>query len=59
VTITAKGLDWAKAGISQPYDLVLPSTGQKYNGPVGGPGAPHPFNVDPMSSGNGPPVTVG
>jgi len=24
---------------------------------VGGPGAPHPHNVDPMSAGNGPPVT--
>ena len=57
VTITAKGLDWAKMGQNQPYDLILPATGQKYNGPVGGPGAPHPHNVDPMSAGNGPPVT--
>ena len=47
---------WAAAGIA-PTDLTMPGTGQLYNGPVGGPGTPHPHNVDPMSSGNGPPVT--
>jgi hypothetical protein len=36
VTITAAGLDWDTAGITQPYDLVYAATGQKYNGPVGG-----------------------
>jgi hypothetical protein len=56
VTITARGLDWAAAGVA-PTDLTMPGTGQLYNGPVGGPGTPHPHNVDPMSSGNGPPVT--
>ena len=55
VTITAKGLNWPD-GVA-PYDLFVPGSGQRYNGPVGGPGAPHPHNVDPMSSGNGPPVT--
>lgn len=57
VTITAKGLNWVKADVGQPYDLTLPGFNLRYNGPVGGPGAPHPHNVDPLSSGNGPPVT--
>ena len=30
---------------------------QRYSNPVGGPGAPHPFSVDPTSDANGPPVT--
>ena len=57
VTVTAKGLDWAKADVAHPYDLSVPGFGLRYNGPVGGPGAPHPHNVDPTSHGNGPPVT--
>ena len=57
VTVTAKGLDWAKADVARPYDLSVPGFGLRYNGPVGGPGAPHPHNVDPTSHGNGPPVT--
>ena len=58
VTITAKGLDWVKADVGRPpYDLFVPGFGLRYNGPVGGPGAPHPHNVDPTSFGNGPPVT--
>jgi len=57
VTITARGLDWVTANVAHPYDLIFAGTGQKYNGPVGGPGTPHPHNVDPMSAGNGPPVT--
>ena len=36
VTITAAGLDWDTAGITQHRDLVYAATGQKYNGPVGG-----------------------
>ena len=56
VTITAAGLEWDRAGVAE-YDMYIPGTTQRYNGPVGGPGTPHPHNVDPMSSGNGPPVT--
>jgi hypothetical protein len=56
VTITATGLEWDRAGVAE-YDMYIPGTTQRYNGPVGGPGTPHPHNVDPMSSGNGPPVT--
>ena len=56
MTITAAGLEWTRAGVAE-YDMYIPGTTQRYNGPVGGPGTPHPHNVDPMSSGNGPPVT--
>ena len=54
VTITAKGLNWPT---ESPPTISSCRLRQRYNGPVGGPGAPHPHNVDPMSSGNGPPVT--
>eukprot|EP00793_Prasinoderma_coloniale_P001378 PRCOL_00005153-RA len=30
---------------------------QRYSTPTGGPGAPHPFSVDPTSEANGPPIT--
>mmetsp|Transcript_2770 Transcript_2770/g.10043 ORF Transcript_2770/g.10043 Transcript_2770/m.10043 type:complete len:1382 (-) Transcript_2770:89-4234(-) len=53
VTISASGLNYP----SNAYDLLIPGSPQSYNGPVGGPGTPHPFNVDPTSTGNGPPVT--
>ena len=39
VTVTAKGLDWVKADVGQPYDLFVAGFGLRYNGPVGGPGA--------------------
>ena len=42
VTISAKGLDWAKAGVVKPYDLSIPGFGLKYNGPVGGAYFPTP-----------------
>lgn len=66
VTIRAVALDWARAqekngvnavNASEPYDLTAAGGLGRYSGPVGGPGAPHPHNVDPTSNGNGPPVT--
>ena len=57
VTIVARALAFP----STPYDLSttggVGGNNQLYNQPTGGPGAPHPFNVDPMSTGNGPPIT--
>ena len=55
VTITAVGLRWPASG---PYDMLMQDGVQTYNGPVGGPGTPNPFNQDPNSAGNGPPITA-
>ena len=39
------------------YPMFVQGSPQRYTAPVGGPGTPHPFDIDPNSPGNGPPVT--
>ena len=53
VTISAVGLNFPNA----PYDMFVKGSPITYTHPVGGPGTPHPFNVNPNSLGNGPPIT--
>ena len=39
------------------YPMFVQGSPQRYTAPVGGKGTPHPFDTDPTSPGNGPPIT--
>ena len=56
MTVSPAGLG-GDGGVGVGHGGIGGTRMHRYSTPGGGPGAPRPFNVDPTSAGNGPPIT--